>query len=46
MKILAFAATSSTRSINNQLVRYAASQLEDAETEILDIIVCLKAQHQ
>jgi chromate reductase len=42
MKILAFAATSSSRSINNQLVRYAASQLEEAEldeieTEILDI---------
>ena len=42
MKILAFAATSSTKSINNQLVRYAASQIEAAtpgeiETEILDI---------
>ena len=42
MKILAFAATSSTKSINNQLVRYAASQIEEAEpdeieTEILDI---------
>lgn len=37
MKILAFAATSSTRSINNQLVRYAASQLEEAEVDILDI---------
>ena len=42
MKILAFAASSSTKSINNQLVRYAASQLkgaelEDVETEILDI---------
>lgn len=37
MKILAFAATSSTKSINNHLVRYAASQLEDAEIEILDI---------
>ena len=42
MKILAFAATSSTRSINKQLVRYAASQVEEAEpaeidTEILDI---------
>ncbi|MBE9560417.1 MAG: NAD(P)H-dependent oxidoreductase [Proteobacteria bacterium] len=37
MKILAFAATSSTRSINNQLVRYAASQLEEAEVDMLDI---------
>ena len=37
MKILAFAATSSTKSINNQLVRYAASQLEEAEVDILDI---------
>ena len=41
MKILAFAATSSTKSINNQLVQYAASQLakqnKDTKTEILDI---------
>jgi len=41
MKILAFAATSSTKSINHQLVSYAASQLasqhEGAETEILNI---------
>ena len=37
MNVLAFAATSSKKSINNHLVRYAASQLEDAETEILDI---------
>ena len=37
MKILAFAATSSTRSINHQLARYAVSQLQDAETEMLDI---------
>jgi len=37
MNILAFAATSSTKSINNHLVRYAASQLEDAKTEILNI---------
>ncbi len=47
MKILAFAATSSTKSINNQLVGYASSQLEEAgldaiepdqvETEILNI---------
>ena len=37
MKILAFAATSSSKSINQQLVRYAASQMEAAETEILNI---------
>ena len=37
MKILAFAATSSTKSINNQLVRYAVNQLEGVETEILNI---------
>ena len=41
MKILAFAATSSSKSINNQLVRYVTSQLasqhEDTEIEVLDI---------
>ena len=37
MKILAFAASSSTKSINNHLVRYAANQLEDAQIEILDL---------
>ena len=37
MKILAFAATSSSKSINKQLLRYATSQLEKAETELLDI---------
>lgn len=37
MKILAFAATSSTRSINHQLVSYAAGRLADAETEILKL---------
>jgi len=37
MKILAFAATSSRKSINQQLVGYAASQLIDAHIEILDI---------
>ena len=37
MKILAFAATSSSKSINKQLVSYAASQLDNAETELLDI---------
>ncbi len=37
MKILAFAASNSRRSINKQLVRYAASQLEGADIEILDL---------
>ena len=37
MNILAFAASSSKKSINNHLVRYAASLLEGVTTEILDI---------
>jgi len=37
MKILAFAATSSSKSINRQLLSYTASQFENGETEILDI---------
>ena len=37
MNVLAFAASSSTKSINNHLVRYAASQLEGVKTEILNI---------
>ncbi len=42
MKILAFAATSSTTSINKQLVSYAVSQVKgveqgDIETEVIDI---------
>ncbi len=42
MKILAFAATSSSKSINKQLVSYAASQLKEAKNietdiELLDI---------
>ena len=37
MKILAFAASSSSNSINKKLVTYAASLIEDAEIEILDI---------
>jgi chromate reductase len=37
MKILAFAATSSRQSINKQLVSYAASQIQNAEVELLDI---------
>lgn len=37
MKLLAFAATSSSKSINKQLVQYAANQLVGAEIELLDI---------
>lgn len=37
MKVLAFAASSSSNSINQQLVTYAASLLSNAEVEILDI---------
>jgi len=37
MKILAFAASSSSNSINKKLVTYAASLINDAEIEILDI---------
>lgn len=37
MKILAFAASSSSKSINKQLINYATSLLADAETELLDI---------
>lgn len=37
MKILAFAATSSAKSINHQLVRYVASLLENVETQILNL---------
>ena len=37
MKVLAFAASSSSTSINKQLVGYAASLLVDAEVEILDL---------
>lgn len=40
MKVLAFAATSSSKSINKQLVRYAASQVKSADgvdIELLDI---------
>lgn len=37
MKVLAFAASSSTESINKRLVTYAASLLEDAEVEVLDL---------
>lgn len=37
MKLLVFAATNSSKSINNQLVRYASSQIKDAEIEMLNI---------
>jgi chromate reductase len=37
MKLLAFAASSSSKSINQQLARYAASLVAGAEVEILDI---------
>lgn len=37
MKILAFAASNSSKSINKQLVVYAASLIEDAEVEVLDL---------
>ena len=37
MKILAFAASNSSKSINKQLATYAASLVEGADVEILDI---------
>jgi len=37
MKLLAFAASSSSKSINKQLASYAASLVEGADVEILDI---------
>ncbi|MEC4725122.1 NAD(P)H-dependent oxidoreductase [Shewanella sp. D64] len=37
MKVLAFAATNSSKSINKQLVTYAASLVNGADVEILDI---------
>lgn len=36
-KVVAFAASSSRRSINKRLVTYACSMLEDAEVEVLDL---------
>ena len=36
-KVVAFAASSSSRSINKRLVTYASGLLEDAEVEILDL---------
>ncbi|GAB5450451.1 MAG: NAD(P)H-dependent oxidoreductase [Halioglobus sp.] len=37
MKVLAFAASNSSKSINKNLVRYAASLLPDGDVEIIDI---------
>ncbi len=37
MKLLAFAATNSSKSINHYLVSYAASQIDEAEIEILNL---------
>ena len=37
MKLLAFAASSSKKSINKELVTYAASLLEGADVEVLDL---------
>ncbi len=37
MKIVAFAASSSSKSINKQLVQYAASQIKGAEVDLLDL---------
>ena len=37
MKLLAFAASSSSKSINKDLATYAASLVQDADVEILDI---------
>ncbi len=37
MKVLAFAASSSKKSINKKLVTYASSLLDDADIEILDL---------
>jgi len=37
MKIIAFAATSSRKSINKQLVTHAANLVENADVEVLDI---------
>jgi len=37
MKVLAFAASSSKKSINRQLVSYAAGLLKDAQIEVLDL---------
>ncbi|MCW8914576.1 MAG: NAD(P)H-dependent oxidoreductase [Magnetovibrio sp.] len=37
MNIVAFAATSSSKSINKQLVTYATSLIEDASVEVIDI---------
>lgn len=36
-KVIAFAASSSKKSINKQLAHYAANQIKDAQVELLDI---------
>lgn len=37
MKVLAFAASNSRKSINKELIRYAATMLPDTDVEIIDI---------
>lgn len=37
MNIIAFAASSSRKSINKQLVRYASTLLDKAKVEVLDL---------
>jgi chromate reductase len=37
MKVIAFAATNHSKSINKQLVEYAASLLTKVEVEIIDL---------
>ena len=37
MKLLAFAASNSKKSINGQLIRYAVSLIKDVESEIVDL---------
>tara|TARA_R110002124_G_scaffold14345_10_gene64151 strand:+ start:2953 stop:3483 length:531 start_codon:yes stop_codon:yes gene_type:complete len=37
MKVLAFAASNSRKSINNDLIRYASTLLPDSDVEIIDI---------
>ena len=37
MKVLAFAASNSKKSINKQLVTYAAGLIDDAQVETLDL---------
>jgi chromate reductase len=37
MKVLAFAASNSRKSINKDLIRYASTRLPDSDVEIIDI---------